>query len=183
MRFRLLLVSCVSAQNDNALLISGIQHSPSVINLTSSSHFCWWQKCDLVISHQIQSLQWFLIYCRELSLPSPGELHHLSCWYNLAFVSFICITYKTEIIIVHAAHLVVGSIKRNNIGKELSTVLGTWWYLNTSDSCSKPLGLPWWLSRWRICLQCRRHRRCRLDPWVRKIPWRRKWQEYSSILA
>ena len=25
----------------------------------------------------------------------------------------------------------------------------------------------------RICLQCRRHR---LDPWVRKIPWRRKWQ-------
>ena len=25
----------------------------------------------------------------------------------------------------------------------------------------------------RICLQCRRHR---FDPWVGKIPWRRKWQ-------
>ena len=25
----------------------------------------------------------------------------------------------------------------------------------------------------RICLQCRGHR---FDPWVRKIPWRRKWQ-------
>ena len=24
--------------------------------------------------------------------------------------------------------------------------------------------------------QCRRHRRHRFDPWVRKIPWRRKWQ-------
>ena len=26
--------------------------------------------------------------------------------------------------------------------------------------------------------QCRRHERCRFDPWVRKIPgpWRRKWQ-------
>ena len=24
--------------------------------------------------------------------------------------------------------------------------------------------------------QCRRHKRCRLDPWVRKIPWRRAWQ-------
>ena len=24
-------------------------------------------------------------------------------------------------------------------------------------------------------LQCRRHRRCEFDPWVRKIPWRRKW--------
>ena len=35
--------------------------------------------------------------------------------------------------------------------------------------------LPW-LSRKRIHLQCRRHRRCRFDPWVGKIPWRRKWQ-------
>ena len=24
--------------------------------------------------------------------------------------------------------------------------------------------------------QCRRHKRCRLDPWVRKISWRRIWQ-------
>ena len=24
--------------------------------------------------------------------------------------------------------------------------------------------------------QCRRHKRCGFDPWVRKIPWRRKWQ-------
>ena len=31
------------------------------------------------------------------------------------------------------------------------------------------MGLPRWLS-----LQCKRHRV--QDPWVRKIPWRRKWQ-------
>ena len=24
--------------------------------------------------------------------------------------------------------------------------------------------------------QCRRLKRCGFDPWVRKIPWRRKWQ-------
>ena len=24
--------------------------------------------------------------------------------------------------------------------------------------------------------QCRRHKRCWFNPWVRKIPWRRKWQ-------
>ena len=23
--------------------------------------------------------------------------------------------------------------------------------------------------------QCRRHKKCKFDPWVRKIPWRRKW--------
>ena len=24
--------------------------------------------------------------------------------------------------------------------------------------------------------QCRKHKRCGFDPWVRKIPWRRAWQ-------
>ena len=24
--------------------------------------------------------------------------------------------------------------------------------------------------------QCRRHKRCGFNPWVRKIPWRRAWQ-------
>ena len=32
-------------------------------------------------------------------------------------------------------------------------------------------GLPWWLSWWRIHLQCRR---LRFNPWVGKIPWRRE---------
>ena len=32
--------------------------------------------------------------------------------------------------------------------------------------------LLWGLRWWRICLHCRR---CGLDPWVGKIPWRRKW--------
>ena len=30
--------------------------------------------------------------------------------------------------------------------------------------------------QWRICLQCRSHRRHRFNSWVGKIPWRRKWQ-------
>ena len=35
------------------------------------------------------------------------------------------------------------------------------------------MGLPWWLRGQSVCLQCRRPR---FDPWVGKIPWRRKWQ-------
>ena len=31
--------------------------------------------------------------------------------------------------------------------------------------------------------QCRRYKRCGFDPWVGKIPWRRKWQPHSSVLA
>ena len=42
--------------------------------------------------------------------------------------------------------------------------------------------LPRWLSRCSISLQCRRHRRCRFDPWVGKIPWRKIWQPTSLFL-
>ena len=30
--------------------------------------------------------------------------------------------------------------------------------------------------------QCMRHKRCRFNPWVRKIPWRRKWQPNPIFL-
>ena len=41
------------------------------------------------------------------------------------------------------------------------------------------LGLPRWLSSDESSCQCRRHR---FDPWVRKIPWRRKWQPTPVFL-
>ena len=36
--------------------------------------------------------------------------------------------------------------------------------------------LPWRLSGKEFSCQCKRHRRRGFDPWVRKTPWRRKWQ-------
>ena len=38
----------------------------------------------------------------------------------------------------------------------------------------------WWLRRYRICLQCRRPG---FNPWVRKIPWRRKGQPAQVFLV
>ena len=40
-------------------------------------------------------------------------------------------------------------------------------------------GLPWWLRWLSICLQCGRPW---FDPWVGKIPWRRKWQSTPVLL-
>ena len=40
-------------------------------------------------------------------------------------------------------------------------------------------GLPWWLSGKESDCQCRRHE---LDPWLRKIPKRRKWQPIPEFL-
>ena len=33
-----------------------------------------------------------------------------------------------------------------------------------------------------LSCQCRRHKRYRFDPWVRKIPWRRAWQSTPVFL-
>ena len=44
-------------------------------------------------------------------------------------------------------------------------------FVLSPENVSSHLGLPWWLSRWRIRLQCRRPG---FDPWVGKIPWRRE---------
>ena len=30
--------------------------------------------------------------------------------------------------------------------------------------------------------QCKRHKRCGFDPWVVKVPWRRKWQPAPVLL-
>ena len=40
----------------------------------------------------------------------------------------------------------------------------------------KTWGFPGGTSRKEPTCQCRRHKRCRFDPWVGKIPWRRVWQ-------
>ena len=40
-------------------------------------------------------------------------------------------------------------------------------------------GLPWWLNGKESTWQCRRHG---FSPWVRKIPWSRKWQPTPELL-
>ena len=44
---------------------------------------------------------------------------------------------------------------------------------------SKILGLPRWLRGKESTCQCKRRG---FDPWVRKIPWRRKWQPTPVFL-
>ena len=44
------------------------------------------------------------------------------------------------------------------------------------------LGFPGGASGKESACQCRRHKKHELDPWVRKIPWRRKWQATPIFL-
>ena len=44
------------------------------------------------------------------------------------------------------------------------------------------LGFPGGASGKEPACQCRKCKRCRFDPWVRKIPWRRAWQPTPIFL-
>ena len=44
------------------------------------------------------------------------------------------------------------------------------------------MGLPRWLNGKESACQCRRQSRHDFNPWVRKIPWRRKWQPTRGFL-
>ena len=59
--------------------------------------------------------------------------------------------------------------------------------LITTDGCSTCYGLrhlfmmtytmiPRWHGGKESICQCRRCKRCKFNPWLRRIPWRRKWQ-------
>ena len=45
-----------------------------------------------------------------------------------------------------------------------------------------PLQLPGWLSGKEPACQYRRCKRCRFDPWIRKISWSRKWQPIPVVM-
>ena len=58
----------------------------------------------------------------------------------------------------------------------------SWRYYDVTMSLTSAVmrtGLPWWLSGKES--PCQR-RRLRLDPWVRKIAWKRKWQPTPVFL-
>jgi len=44
------------------------------------------------------------------------------------------------------------------------------------------MGFPGGTSDKEAACQCRRHKRCRFDPWVGKIPWRWAWQPTPVFL-
>ena len=50
-------------------------------------------------------------------------------------------------------------------------------------NCNSKSGCPRWLSGKESAHLCRIQMRCEFDPWVGKIPWRRKWQPAPIFLS
>ena len=68
------------------------------------------------------------------------------------------------------------------LGSRSSGLLGDYLPICSTHSCLKShieSSGPWWLKGKESACQCRR---CRFTPWVRKIPWGRKWQSTPVFL-
>ena len=71
----------------------------------------------------------------------------------------------------HSLSVVIGAVNLERV------------YLEWLNQCSKHLLNIKYLPDHGATWQCRRHKRCRLDPWIGKIPWRRKWQPTPVFLS
>ena len=62
--------------------------------------------------------------------------------------------------------------------------LGSFWisYRGYYSVCSYTMGFPSGASGKEPACLCRGHKRCRFDPWVGKIPWRKAWQPTPVFL-
>ena len=93
------------------------------------------------------------------------ECIYISQYYFLHIKSFVFI--GNYIFHIGAKPIVLASFKNSS-----PRIL----FLRHLIPLTRPVELPRWLSGKESACQCRRHRRCGLDPWIGKIPWRREWQ-------
>ena len=61
-------------------------------------------------------------------------------------------------------------------------VTKSWTGLSDSAELTIRKGFPGGASGKEPACQCRRYKRCWLDPWIRKIPWKRAWQPPSVFM-
>ena len=71
------------------------------------------------------------------------------------------------------------SMGQMNVSDDVSDKCQDFFFFCSSLCFSWSFALPWWLRGYSICLQCGGPG---FDPWVRKIPWRRKWQPTPVVL-
>ena len=129
-----------------------------IISFLYCAHLC--MKCSLSISNffeDISSLSSFLSFLRCCACFSPVAIP--GCMQSLAGPNTVPTTEKIR---------TVTDLQALSSGRFLLVCFCLFVF-----ELSRPPRLP---DGKEFTYQCRRHRRCGFDPWVRKIPWRRNWQ-------
>ena len=204
------LLQPVTPSFENILFpwLPGAWPSPCLLNIAAPFHFYWFL-CPFSPSFSLSVgvcpvLCWFLPH----SLLSQKRYRHPSHDFACCFCNS-CFLFLPPYFCIEKSHLSLESQFKSHllwddlVGTTLchqrqSRALPTLspqnsimicvcvWFPHsewgTSSEISLPhlqLGLPWWLRGKESTCQCRRYR---FDPWVRKIPRRRKWQSTPVFL-
>ena len=99
--------------------------------------------------------------CKSITLPSSK------------LPECLCQGWKNRLALTYYSKQMKRSSGERNTGPDWRRFLSLW--IVNSKSAAHPV-LPRWLSGKEHACQCRRRRRRGFNPWIRKIPWRRKWQ-------
>ena len=88
-----------------------------------------------------------------------------------------------ETIFLNCKHMLCGnSVTKKVLVKHAKPDSMLLLFLSNYEILCSYEGFPGGSSAKESTCQCRRHRRCRFDPWARKIHWRRKWQPAPVFL-
>ena len=134
------------------LLISWLQSSSTVILEPRKIKSATVSTVSPSIYHEVMGLQ--------VSRVDKWKRRKIGVWCRSSINYLTC--PKSQL-----CHLTVRPRQTTHLSEPVSSSIegGPW----------NPHGVPRWLSGRESACQCRRHRRPGFDPWVRKIPWRRKW--------
>ena len=126
---------------------------------------------------------WFITACSVLINDTINNTQYLLCTHCLLTYPFNIFTKRMSLMLVeikpHAA-----SIRHMTMAVNKQICLK--WPCGKSIPKTWPNSLTFTFHQWRsgkesIC-QCRRRKRRGFDPWVWKIPWRRKWHTTPVFL-
>ena len=133
----------------------------------------------------LQAKKWLKVYALD---GAEWVLESVHSWFNEDHSTlvklFTGIQEDSGIFKGHSKLLIIYQLRPVN-GSKFLVVLTTLAVVKQSIPFCYCLG-KFWASpvaqHWRICQQCRIHRRYGFDSWIRKIPWRRAWQPQYSCL-
>ena len=96
---------------------------------------------------------------------------------------FITSSYFIVVYFITSSYLFVTDLYLNCKLRNILYITSELWNLLRFALWQYMIGLPRWLSGKESAGQGRSPRRCGLDPWVGKIPWKEEMATHSSILT